>query len=353
MIRNEHLDLAVAQGILTAEQAGRLRTLAEGGAPADADRAADPVTVNPDDERFRLIGGFNDIFVTIGVGLLVAALFGLSGAFGLPFGFSVFAVIAAWGLSEVFSRRMRLALPSIALAIMFAGSAASVFLTLGVLILSLESDPPLGLVSLLMGLGATVAAIAHERRFHVPINAAIASVGLFCIVNGGIGLATPDADGGLRWFGTIVLFGLGIFAVALRIDASDPMRQTRRADIAFWLHLVAAPMIVHGTIPLLVGAPEGMNVAQAFAVLGIYAVLGLIAIVIDRRALLVSGLLYAGVALGYLVNENVETSFGSSLTLLVLAVIVLGISAGWRTIRRTLIPLLPLGALKHSIPPAR
>lgn len=345
MIRNEHLDLAVAQGILTAEQAARLRALAEGGAPADADRAADPVTVNPDDERFRLIGGFNDIFVTIGIALLVVGLYTLFSAFRFEPGFPVFSIVAAWGLSEVFARRMRLALPSIALALMLALGAGFGGVALGGLV-SPAVAGVVGALAILLG------AVLHERRFGVPVNWAIGAVALSFALVYGMGLLAPELIE-RAWSFLFALLGLAIFVVALRIDATDVDRETRRSDIAFWLHLVAAPMIVHGTIPLLVGAPEGMNVAQAFAVLGIYAVLGLVAIIIDRRALLVSGLLYAGVALGYLFNENVETSFGSSLTLLALAVIVLGISAGWRTIRRTLIPLLPLGALKHSIPPAR
>ena len=37
---------------------------------------------------------------------------------------SLTSLLAAWGLSEIFARRMRLALPSILLAVMFAASAA-------------------------------------------------------------------------------------------------------------------------------------------------------------------------------------------------------------------------------------
>lgn len=348
MIRNEHLDLAVAQGILTADQAERLRALAHGGA-ADADDMrepvlVDPAAVNPDDERFRLIGGFNDVFVTIGIGLLVGGLYMASKVLNFAPGFAVFSIIAAWGLSELFARRMRLALPSIALAWMLAIGAGAGGANLGALI-----SPDL--VMLCSVLAVLAGAVLHERRFGVPVNWAIGAVALSFAVVSAAGLAAP-ALAERSWHPMFALLGLAIFVVALRIDATDVARETRRSDIAFWLHLAAAPMIVHGTIPILVGAPEGMNAGQAFAVLGIYAVLGLVAIVIDRRALLVSGLLYAGVALGYLFTENVEADVGSSLTLLALAVIVLGLSAGWRTIRRTLIPLLPLGALKQSIPPA-
>ena len=343
MIRDEHIEAAVAQGILTAEQALQLRALARGDA-APAAALSEP-RHDPDDERFRLIGGFNDVFVTIGVALLVSGLFTLARVFGILPGFAVMCLLAAWGLSEIFARRMRLALPSIALALMFAIGAGYGGATLGELV-----SPDLALPG--AALAVVAGAVLHERRFGVPVNWAIGAVGLSYAVAYGITLVAPGwAE--RNWHFMFAALGLAIFAVALRVDASDVTRETRRSDIAFWLHLVAAPMIVHGTIPLFVGAPEGMGAAQAFAVLAIYAVLGLVALVIDRRALLVSGLLYAGVAIGYLVTESIEADVGSSLTLLALAVIVLGLSAGWRTIRRALIPRLPLGTLKHSIPPAR
>ncbi len=34
----------------------------------------------------------------------------------------------------------------------------------------------------------------------------------------------------------------------MRFDMTDPERLTRRTDIAFWLHLLAAPLIVHSLI---------------------------------------------------------------------------------------------------------
>ena len=340
MIRDAHIEAAIAQGILTAEQAERLRALARASsAGTEAETATDP-----DDERFRLIGGFNDVFVTIGVGLLVAALFALASVFGFGSGFAVIAMIAAWGLSEVFARRMRLALPSIALALMFAGSAAVTGSMAGSLVLPKAA-------TVFAMLAAVLAAIAHERRFRVPVAWAIGAGALACAIVEAASLAAPDVMAHRKPY-LFAAFGLCIFLAALRVDASDVRRLTRRSDIAFWLHLVAAPMIVHGVIQLLVGSPDGMGTGKALAVLGIFALLGLVAIAIDRRALLVSGLTYAGVAIGYLVSQRVEEDLSLSLTLLGLAVLVLGLSAGWRTLRRTLLPLIPLGALRQSIPPA-
>jgi len=351
MIRDEHIDAAVAQGILTAEQAQRLRDLARDGI-ADRDRSES--AAYPDDERFRLIGGFNDVFVTIGVGLLVAALFALASTLGFNLGFAVLALIAAWCLAEFFSRGMRLALPSIALAVMFAGAAAYLAIPLGGLVFG-PSDARIegvaGLWTMLAGFGAAVAALVHERRFRVPIDTAIAASGLVCMLSGLLGALAPDwtRENGSLLMG---LFGLGVFAAAVRFDASDPGRQTRRADIAFWLHLLAAPMIVHAAIPLVTGHIGAMETLQAVGILVLFAALGLVALVIDRRALLVSGLAYAGIAIGYLLSQSVEKDMGLSLTLLLLAALVLGLSAGWKSLRRAILPLLPLQLLRHAIPPA-
>lgn len=350
MIRDEHIETAIAQGILTADQAARLRDLARAAASA----APDELAADPDDERFRLIGGFNDVFVTIGVGLLVAALFGLASVVGFTSGFAVLALAAAWGLSEFFSRRMRLALPSIALAIMFAGAGGFVGSFIGAIPFAApDGGGPAapGLFLLFGGLGVAIAALIHERRFRVPIDTAIGVAGGIFAAYGALQSVAPDwtlANTSLL----TALFGIGVFAAAVRIDASDPERKTRRSDIAFWLHLLAAPMIVHAMIPLITGTGGEMTTGQAIGILAVFVLLGIVALVIDRRALLVSGLTYAGIAIAYLLSQSVVEGLGISLTLLGLAAIVLGLSAGWRSLRRAILPLLPLGSLRQSIPPA-
>jgi hypothetical protein len=46
-----------------------------------------------------------------------------------------------------------------------------------------------------------------------------------------------------------------------------------------------------------------------------------------------------------------QEGLGLSLTLLSLAALVLALSAGWRSLRRTIVPRLPLGRLHAHIPP--
>lgn len=361
-MREDDLDAAVAEGIIDRAQAIRLRHLADTRRAAERVSAAalaatfaaeDARPVDPDDERFRLIGGFNDVFVTIGVGLLAGALLGMARILGLGEAFSLVSLVVAWGLAEWFSRRMRLALPSIALAVMFAASAGWFAATITATAIgraAMTSDANTGWVVVAAGLAAALAARLHRWRFSVPIDSAITATGCIGIAAGLLLVVAPDLlrDHG-NWIAVVT--GAIVFAVAMRVDMGDPRRLTRRSDSAFWLHLLAAPLIVHPIVQLATGGISQISTLQAVIVLVLFVLLGLVALVIDRRALLVSGLSYAGIAIAYLLTQRVSGGLGLPLALLGLAVVVLGLSAGWRALRAWLVPLLPLGRLTERLPP--
>lgn len=350
MITDEHIDLGVARGIISPEQAAQLRALATApGASATAGQEIDP-----DDERFRLIGGFNDVFVSIGVALLVSALFGLTSTLGFGAGFAIIAMATAWALSEVFARRLRLALPAIALALMFAGAGgiAAMMGVEGVLHVAGTADEGSSMLSwTAFGLGGALSALLHNWRFRVPIDAAIVAGGLVCATVGALGVVAPEWTKEHR---PLVLAGLGaiVLVLAIRIDATDRDRVTRRSDVAFWLHMLAAPMLVQALSSLLFGSVSQIGAVQAIGILALFLVLGLIALILDRRALLVSGLSYAGIAIGYLLSESLAKDVSLSLTLLGLAALVLLLSAQWRSLRRVALCVLPLGRLRQLVPPA-
>ncbi len=115
------LEAAVAKGVLDRSAADNLTEFLIQNRNAAAS--------DPDEERLRLITGFNDIFVTIGIALFLGALNYLLSTYGtLVSGAGV--AIAAWGLAEVFTKRKRMALPSIVLLIVFVVSSAGVSHTL-------------------------------------------------------------------------------------------------------------------------------------------------------------------------------------------------------------------------------
>ena len=64
MYSQQELDDAVASGVITAQAADALRGYVEG----------QRTTAIPDEEQFRLITGFNDIFVSIAAAILLFAV---------------------------------------------------------------------------------------------------------------------------------------------------------------------------------------------------------------------------------------------------------------------------------------
>ena len=156
----------------------------------------------------------------------------------------------------------------------------------------------------------------------------------------------------------LLLLGCGLltFVAGIAYDLSDRERLTRRADCAFWLHLLAAPLIVHSLIMLV--APQYqkmMTTPVAIAILAIFVLLTVVAIVIDRRALLVSALLYMGTVIAYGITNTIGVQSGRQdlvffSTLLLLGTLVLTLGVGWRPLRRLLLRLLP-PAFGRRLPP--
>ena len=122
-----------------------------------------------------------------------------------------------------------------------------------------------------------------------------------------------------------------------------PRRETRRSDVAFWLHLLAAPMIVHPIFSLL-GLTDGdASIGEALVVLAVYVLLGITALAIDRRALLVSALAYVLFALISLFREFGAVELNIALAAFVIGSGLLLLSAFWHGVRRSVVKPLPPG----------
>lgn len=359
MLQAGDLDAAVAEGVVTRAQADALRELAR---RRERERAIEL----GHEERFRFMRGFNDVFFAIGVVLFIAGLAYFVGR--SPLGGLVVAAVV-WGLSEILVQHLRLVLPGILLAVAFVGGV-----TLGVpvegwfgveyfqargaqapgaqgLLDTLGSQPGVALVVALKGLIAAAAAAGYYFRFRLPFALLLLAASLVMVVLAAASKVLPAA-----WIWdpvTLLVCALGVFAAAMAFDISDRERLTLRADNAFWLHLLAAPLIVHSLIwlmtPLLSAQPASvpgpywlnMSSALAIGIVVIFAALAVVAIVIDRRALLVSGLAYLGTAIGYAIgggtaaSGRVPLAVAGTLTLLGALVLVLGV--GWVPLRQRLV----------------
>jgi hypothetical protein len=340
MYSESDIDAAVEAGALSAEAAAGLR------AHVATLRAVPAV----DEESFRLLTGFNDIFVSIAAVLMLVAMGWIGNLVRLfahesgPSPFIGFAVAgAAWGLAEYFTRERRMALPSIVLLLAFTGGSMLGFGLLFDFFLNPDHRISGERSEALVLAGATaftaIGVWLHWRRFMVPITVAAAAAILSGLVVSLVVAAVPAV-----WEHVLKLMfiaGLAIFALAMWWDMSDRTRTTRRSDVAFWLHLLAAPMLVHPIFAMM-GMLEGTAApAQAAIVILLYIALGVVALAIDRRALMVSALVYVLYALSSLIESSgaVDLSFG--LTALIIGSALLLLSAFWTAARRFIVAQLP------------
>lgn len=312
--------------------------------------AADRSTTLVDEEHFRLITGFNDIFVAIASVLLLVAIAWLGGEIQ-PWVGALGVAAAAWGLSEYFTKVRRMAFPSILLLLAFVGGLFAAVAS-GLIGDDNQYGPgdeaTVATFISIAGVVAAIGAFLHWRRFRVPITIAAGAAAVVATI---IGLMAVATDGEIEPFlhPLLLISGLGVFALAMRWDISDPVRETRRSDVAFWLHLLAAPMIVH-PIFAEIGVLEGtLSMGGAVLVIGLYVVMAVIALAIDRRALMVSSLVYVLWALNGLFDQ-----FGAVETNIALAALVIGsalllLSAFWHNARGLVVKPLP-EAITNRLP---
>ena len=348
MLDDDDIDAAVAVGVLTAGTAASLRAFSATRRNASL----------PDDEQFRLLTGFNDIFVAIAIAMVLIALAWLGSRIDNAVG-SALVATASWALAEFFTRKRHMALPSILLLLGFVG---------GVLAFGIGFANNSNQMTALATLIAAFAAYAHWLRFKVPIAVAVGSCAAFATIIVLASSMSPDSSSAT--LPLMLASGLCIFALALWWDMSDPARRTRRADVAFWLHLAAAPLIVHPAFSLLgltgdwtsdpeqsfagllglygnrTSDPEQSLTGLAFLIrpalaLAIYLALAIVALVIDRRALMVSALAYLLFAITAVFRATGPLSISFALAVLVAGAGLLLLSAYWRATRQAAFVLVP------------
>ncbi|MBA2126199.1 hypothetical protein DLM45_08185 [Hyphomicrobium methylovorum] len=355
----DDLQAAVDAGVIDAAQAEKLRALRANNpnVPREATQIGpDGEPALADEERFRFLNGFNDVFLTIGV-LLVAGAF-LSAA-APAFSLSIVAVAAVtfWLLSELLVRRLRAVLPGMVLAVLFTvfAAAAVVIQYHAQIFADANRDLYSDLVfwrnpTLLFATPALIAATLYYARFRLPFALALIACFGYFVLNWLIAATTGWT---LLAFG----YGLALFAIALVYDSHDKERRTRLSDCAFWLHLVAAPMIVSPVLAMVKESTNGPSTSGA--VLLTVLILGLIALLIDRRAILVSSLFAFTIAVYDILSRGdisqsatgIPSSFVMTLACVGGFVLLLGVF--WHPIRKRLLSLFQSTGLARHLPPAR
>jgi hypothetical protein len=354
-VSSDDLRAAVAAGLLTEAQAASVTALAQSRA---GQRAAMPA----EDEPFEFFRGFSEIFVSIGLIILLVGIASLLALFG---GFAILAILPlicaaiAWWWAGYFTLKRRMNLPSMVLATAFGGG-----IYLSAITVMEQTESPLRLSVVTAFVLAALGMALWYRRFRLPFSAFI--LGLFALGAVYTTTASIDTLGGfvaggrsgvsqlfdLRESPQFALatlgFGVAAFTVAMWFDTRDPHRLGRHAATAFWLHLLAAPALVN-TVALTLynlGGPLGI-----LALSGALAVIGVLALVIDRRSFLTAAIIYIALVLGWALRDPGDAGTSFVTTMIVLGAIVTGLGTWWIQLREMLMRALPDFPGKSSLPP--
>ncbi len=302
-------------------------------------------------EAPRLVRGFHDVLISIGITVFLAAVWGILG--------SITVIIFVIALSEYFIKRQKLALPAFLLTSFLAVSSYVLFIKVFGSNVIKDISPALILASLFFVLSG------YYWRYRVPIALASLIVAalstFFAIVLIMLGVSI-DGNVGVfinqnpRIVGFVGLcFSVVAFLIAMYFDVQDTKRVTRRSDVAFWMHLGLAPLLMYSLFFTILGDDgvlwrKGADQLDALVVLMVISFMILVGIIIDRRAFVTSGLISLGVAV-YILTEGIGLSSGFLFhaTMLALGIIILSIGAGWNYARRNIVSRLP-EMIKNKVP---
>lgn len=359
LIRQTHLDEAVASGTISADEARALVDLA----------AKNRVPARAAQERITLFRNFNEIFVSIGLLMLIgAAVALLSSLVERPdwpkqpepdVGSALVAAVAAavaFGLGELLSRRHMTApaIISVLASAYFAGAACSLALfgRLDWVMISWGSVLWQSLVAALLVVGLGLA------RVRLPFLVLPLVIGLVNLTFQAAQLLWERGGRGAWLVWTPTTVGLVLTAIAVWRDWRDPDRVSRASQYALWLYLVALPLVLFWPLAYLfhVAVDVDRSALVAALVIGLMAGLAfavtLFGLLFDRRTPVIATVLFVT-----FVVRNILQRPGASNVLvyaLILATIgcyVVIVGVRWRQLRRALFAHLPNWAFLRRLPP--
>ena len=345
----EDLRAAVAAGILSEAQAASLQALAN-------DRSGRRSSLPSEDEPFEFFRGFSEIFISIGLIILLTGVAGLLAAFG---GFALLTLVPlataaiAWWWAGYFTLKRRMTLPSMVLATSFGiGIVIFVFTVLA------QAGVEERMIAILGFALSALAMVAWYRRFHLPFAAfltgslALGAVYAFTASASNLAGLFTGLDGYRSLFDlgespafatATLLFGIAAFLVGMWFDTRDPHRLGRYSATAFWCHLLAAPALVNTmAVTLLNGGGIGF-LAIALVLITV------LALVIDRRSFLTAAIAYVAIVIAWVMGEGGGTSW--IFVLLTLGAFITAIGTWWVQLRAKVMQLLPDFPGKSRLPP--
>ena len=295
------------------------------------------------DERVALVSGMNDVMLcaaVLAVELAAGSLLAGAGAPGHVQG--AVGVGIAIALCEGLLRRRHARLTGLVLC--WTATAA-----LALAVWSLPAwgpdplaetgrDLPAGMAGITMlerwneraatSLAAgSAGALAMGLRYGIGAGAALAYLGAWLAALAAFGAATEDT---IRWLEAhlreiILASGIGAMAIGAWLDRRDAGRGGALDRAAFWLHLLGAWCVVHPLFHYVDGTAAGT--------VALYLGLAAVALWLNRRSVLVAGMIYFVAALSGTLAWIAPRHEGWEGPALVVGALLIALGVGWRPIR--------------------
>lgn len=344
----DDLDSSVAEGIITHEQADAIRRK----------RAAN-------DEPFRLVGNFGDVFLCIGLLFVYWA----QGAFMLVASVPILWVhvgfaILFWLIAEFFvfsTRRKFPAVVSIALFVLSVHKVATLYLgdvSLTGMAFAYFSGIETGIRAIEHLTVVTGALLLALLRFRQPI--IVLGLGLCATLLAFALTRLYVAETPAR----LVLAACGVFFLlaGFLLDMKDKARTGIWHEWALWLFVLGSPLTVH---PIFLGLLADQLAAtrtgsftefiqldlegMIWAVAALAAGFSLLGLLLDRRSLVASTLLYLSAILTYATfRSGLGLSTAVAVVPLTIGILVILLGVGWDHARAALLRIVPF---RHAFRP--
>lgn len=323
MITRSSLEKAAEKNIIQEEQVEPLYQFLH-------EQPADSVSDNKE-EPLRFIRSFGDIFITVGVIFLMISI-NLTSVSGISYLIpaAIFVLLAEWLV-----RKRRLALPGMAILL------SILYFVYRAIAYDVETTS-------LLGLSVVVATsllfyLRYKMPFcHLPLAASL--VAMFIIMIDVNAFKNPIV---------FAVSGVIVFSVAMWFDSRDTERVSHLSDSAFWLHLLASPLLVHGLmLSMLTSEQEWLSILnKEIIILFFFAVFFLTALFVDRRAMLISTQLYMIYAVTQILRNNSANPQEVVIFVLIgLGLFVIYFGAYWYKTRRLLFGFLSGKTITRYVP---
>jgi len=346
---SDDIKSAVSAGIVTEAQAASLLAHVQSRQGQRDHMAAD-------DEPFEFFRGFAEIFVTVGLSLLLAGLFGVAWfAISSLVAGLLLAGVSAY-LARYYTLKRRMTLPSMMLAIATIGGACvAVFAVLNTGLTIPKSNY---VITFAAGAVVSVVYFAIYRLPFAMFLFGLNVLGLIYAVAANISTLYAaaqnpsqslfDLGAGSNFAAASLIYGFGLMALGLWFDMKDPHRISRYSATGFWLHILAAPALVN------TGAMSLYNLGGTMGYLSTAALLiavTLFAVIIDRRSFLTAGVFYFIAIISWAANETMGATTGTASVIFIIGGFFTVIGTWWIQIRSRIMQALPDFPGKDRLPP--